>query len=103
LASISLTNSGLRNDALLELTMADGKLVSGVEDVRILRSSVEGEEVNGFLDLVFNFTVELNRVLSGLICPVDKRRSSSVSDPLIGVVPYQAAVSTTRSKKFQMF
>jgi hypothetical protein len=83
---IKRLNSGLRNDALLELTMAYGKLVSGVEDIRILRSSVEGEEVNGFLDLVFNFAVELNRVLSGLIGPVDKRRSSSVSDPLVGVV-----------------
>lgn len=88
---------------MLELTMAYGKLVSGVEDIRILRSSVEGEEVNGFLDLVFNFAVELNRVLSGLIGPVDKRRSRSVSDPLVGVVAYRAAVSTIRSKKFQMF
>ena len=66
--------------------MADGQLIRSIEDIRILRSSVESEEVNGFLDLAFNLASELNRVLSGLIGPVDEFGIGSVSNPLVSIV-----------------
>ncbi len=71
---------------MLELTMADGQLVSGVEDIRILGSSVESEEVNGFLDLAFNLASELDRVLGDLVGPIDELGVSSISDPLVSIV-----------------